>query len=135
MLRKSVTSAAVAVGLLAFLSGCGGDAPASGPISTTVLPSDSRGVKEAKVAWVTCVTCHGSTGQGDGVAAAGFPVKPKSFNDSAWQDSVDDDYIKKIISEGAAAVGKNALMTGAPHLNGNDEALSYLVKIVRSFGK
>ena len=100
-----------------------------------VEATDTQGVKDAKTAWATlCVTCHGANGLGDGAASAAFPVKPRSFADKTWQASVDDAHIKKIIVEGGASVGKSALMTGAPRLKGNDEALGYLVRIVRSFG-
>ncbi|MEY2980008.1 MAG: c-type cytochrome [Planctomycetota bacterium] len=121
---------------LLLLPSCGGDgAKEAAPVSLDVQATDTQGVKDAKTAWKTlCTTCHGANGLGDGAAAAAFPVKPRSFGDKTWQASVDDAHIKKIIVEGGAAVGKSALMTGAPHLKGNDEALDYLVRIVRSFG-
>ena len=121
---------------LVALASCGGDAPKNAePVSLVVEATDTQGVKDAKTAWATlCVTCHGANGLGDGAASAAFPVKPRSFADKTWQASVDDAHIKKIIVEGGASVGKSALMTGAPHLKGNDEALGYLVRIVRSFG-
>jgi hypothetical protein len=118
------------------LTSCGGDAAKNAePVSLDVQATDTQGVKDAKTAWATlCVTCHGAKGLGDGAAAAAFPVKPRSFADKDWQGSVNDAHIKKIIVEGGVSVGKSALMTGAPHLKGNDEALDYLVRIVRSFG-
>ncbi|MFK5955575.1 MAG: hypothetical protein QM477_03925 [Planctomycetota bacterium] len=81
-----------------------------------------------------CVTCHGSTGQGDGVAAAGLPVKPASFGDAAWQASVTDEHLALVISEGGAAAGKSPLMVAAPGAKDNPELLQGLVAIVRAFG-
>lgn len=62
-----------------------------------------------------CGTCHGNIGQGDGPAAAALPVKPRNFADAAWQGSVDDDYLVKVIREGGAAVGKSPMMTPFGH--------------------
>jgi hypothetical protein len=136
-LRRNLLPALSAAGLLALGSACGGGAeqPKAEPVSTVVEPGDSEAVKAAKQAWPVCVSCHGANGMGDGAAAVAFPVKPRSFHDKAWQQSVDDAYIKKIVAEGGTAVGKNALMTGAPQLKGNEEALDYIVRIVRSFGR
>lgn len=62
-----------------------------------------------------CGTCHGNTGRGDGPAAAGLPVKPRNFADAAWQSSIDDAYLLKVIREGGAAVGKSPMMTPFGH--------------------
>ncbi|MCC6623471.1 MAG: c-type cytochrome [Deltaproteobacteria bacterium] len=88
----------------------------------------------AKQKWETlCVTCHGETGQGDGPKAAELKVKPRRFGDAAWQDSVDDAAIRKIILEGGAAVGKSPDMPANEDLVQQQEALSQLIKKVRSF--
>ena len=80
-----------------------------------------------------CVTCHGSTGHGDGPGAGALQPKPRSFAEVAWQDSVTDEHIKKTIVFGGAAVGKSAMMPAQPQLKGNDAILDGLVKIVRAF--
>lgn len=82
-----------------------------------------------------CVTCHGTSGKGDGVAAAGLPVKPASFSDAAWQASVTDEHLALVIAEGGAAAGKSPLMTPAPGAKDNPELLNGLVAIVRAFGE
>jgi len=88
----------------------------------------------AKEKWQTlCVTCHGDRGAGDGPRAAELKVKPRRFGDAAWQDSVDDAAIRRIIIEGGAAVGKSPDMPANPDLLQQQEALSLLVKKVRSF--
>lgn len=82
-----------------------------------------------------CSTCHGLTGKGDGAAAAALNPKPRSFEDAAWQATINDDHIKKVIVEGGASVGKSPLMAPNPDLKGKDDVLAGLVKIVRGMQK
>lgn len=63
-----------------------------------------------------CTPCHGNAGAGDGAAAGGLVVKPANFQDPAWQASVTDEHIMKVIQYGGAAVGKDAAMPGNPDL-------------------
>jgi mono/diheme cytochrome c family protein len=80
-----------------------------------------------------CAVCHGAAGAGDGPAAAGLNPKPRTFADAEWQASVDDDYLRKIITEGGPAVGKSPLMTAQRGLQGSD--LDNVVAYIRSLGK
>lgn len=80
-----------------------------------------------------CVPCHGSTGQGDGPASASLNPKPRKYADHAWQTSVTDDYIEKIIKMGGAAVGKSPAMPNNPDLNNSPAVVAGLKDIVRSF--
>ena len=82
-----------------------------------------------------CVTCHGAAGKGDGPAAAGLPIKPRNFSDSAWQAAMTDGQLAKTIQEGGAAVGKSATMPANPDLAGKPLVTAALVAIVRAFGK
>ena len=82
-----------------------------------------------------CSTCHGTSGKGDGTAAASLNPKPRDYTDKAWQASVTDDDLKKIIVEGGAAVGKSQLMPPNPQLKDKPEVVAELVKIVRSFAQ
>ena len=80
----------------------------------------------------TCAACHGAGGAGDGVAAAGLPVKPANFTDPAfWSRS--DDTVKKAIKEGGPAVGKNAVMAPNPQLT--DAQLTELVAYLKTLKK
>lgn len=54
-----------------------------------------------------CTVCHGATGKGDGVAAAGLKPKPK---DLSVAKSKGDAYLTKVITKGGPAVGLSPLM-------------------------
>jgi cytochrome c5 len=82
-----------------------------------------------------CAACHGIGGKGDGAAGAALNPKPRDMTDGAWQKSVNDDHIKKVIVEGGASVGKSPLMAANPDLKDKPEVLAEIVKHVRSFAK
>ena len=82
-----------------------------------------------------CATCHGADGTGTGPAAETLTTKPRNYTDAAWQASVTDDEIKKIILMGGQAVGKSPLMPGNPQLKDQPEVLDGLLAIIRGFGK
>jgi mono/diheme cytochrome c family protein len=117
------------------LVGCN-NKPSGGPAATTSA-SASGGTATAAdgAAYFTanCVVCHGEGGKGDGPGAAALDPKPRNFTDAKWQDSVDDEHIKKTILGGGLAVGKSPVMAGRPDLKGKDALLEQLVKHIRSF--
>jgi mono/diheme cytochrome c family protein len=82
-----------------------------------------------------CALCHGATGKGDAPAAAAMNPKPRDYTDATWQASVTDDYLKKVIIEGGAAVGKSPMMTPNSDLASKPEVVDGLVAIIRSFKK
>jgi cytochrome c553 len=93
---------------------------------------DAQAVAEANKIWnERCVTCHGNDGGGTGPGAAALAVKPRSFKDPAWQASVDDDRIRKVIVEGGAAVGLNEAMAPNPDLKDKAAVVDELVKKIR----
>jgi hypothetical protein len=61
--------------------------------------------------------------------------KPRNYTDATWQASVTDDYLKKVILEGGAAVGKSGAMVGHPELKDQPDTLAGLVSIIRGFAK
>lgn len=91
---------------------------------------------EARTTFSTvCAACHGPDGTGNGPAAASLNPRPRNYTDAAWQASVTDDELRKIILLGGQAVGKSAMMPGNPQLKDKPEVIDGLVQIVRSFGK
>lgn len=138
------------VAVLAWVTACGkGDKPPaptsgspnapteSGPRGTAPsAPAGGDAAAEAHKLFTTvCAACHGATGGGDGPAAASLDPKPRNYSDAAWQASVTDDDIKKIILEGGQAVGKSAMMPAQAQLRDKPAVVDELVKIIRGFGK
>lgn len=119
---------------------CGGEAAPGSAASSSdghALPPPSAAARaEARQNFDTiCIACHGATGHGDGPAAAAMDPKPRSFGDKAWQSSISDEHIIKVITLGGAAVGKSPVMPAQPQLKSKPEVLRALVEIVRDFAK
>lgn len=81
-----------------------------------------------------CASCHGADGKADSPAAAALNPKPRNFADKAWQKSVDDARIAKVIKEGGAAVGLAPTMAPWGAMLSADEVKG-LVEKIRGFGK
>lgn len=136
------TRRCTALSFLLFVAACGGaDAAAGKPQAGGVGATPDAGKPQAPIALAEaktmfeslCFTCHGLTGHGDGPGAAALDPKPRSFVDEAWQASVTDEHIKKVIVFGGAAVGKSPMMIANPQLKGNDAVLNGLVQVIRGF--
>lgn len=82
-----------------------------------------------------CTMCHGAAGKGDGAAAQALNPKPRDMSDGAWQKSVTDEHLKKVIVEGGAAAGKSNLMPANPDLKDKPDVVNELVKKVRSLSR
>jgi cytochrome c5 len=100
--------------------------PAAGP----ELPGGSAANQIFKT---RCIVCHGASGHGDGPGAAALKVKPRNYTDGAWQKSVTDADLEKIIVAGGGAVGKDPGMPPNPDLKTKPDVVAGLVEIVRSF--
>jgi len=137
------------LGLAFALSGCGKkeEAPSepapTEPAKTEPAaepakaePAAAEGpADEAKKAFETvCAACHGTSGKGDGPAAAQLNPKPRDYTDAEWQKSIKDEDIAKVIVEGGAAVGKSEAMPPNPQWKDKPEVVAELVKIIRGFG-
>jgi mono/diheme cytochrome c family protein len=138
MLRLAVLTAA---SLLA-LAACGGStAPAAPPPAPTPPvaappppPPMDPAAEAASVFKNRCATCHGETGKGDTQVGAALNPKPRDYTDAAWQKSVTDEELAKIIVEGGAAVGKSPMMPPNPDLKGKPEVVEEIVEMIRGFG-
>lgn len=118
---------------------CGGGEPTKSDTTMTAAPElDMAAVEAGKATFATlgCVACHGTTGQGDGPAAASLTPKPRQYSDAAWQDSVTDEAIKKVIVEGGAANGMSPLMASyGAQFEGKEADLNNVVTYIRSLRK
>lgn len=103
-------------------------------LSAFLVPASAVAAEDAKTSFKTyCSACHGETGKGDGAASVALDPKPADFSNPAFWKGKDDAYLKKVIKEGGAAVGKSPLMAGWGSLF-DDAQIDGLVKLVRSFG-
>lgn len=114
-------------------------APAETPATaaTTAAAGSDAG---ANVYKTYCVTCHGTTGKGDGAAAASLNPKPADFaagafkydaNGNGAKGEVDD--IKAIVRDGAAKHGGSPLMAPWPMLSADQlQAVAEYVKSLHS---
>ena len=127
--------AAVLVVLPACSKAGSGQSPAgSKEAAAPVISAETR--KEAEEIFSTrCMTCHGATGKGDGPASAGLTPRPRNFQDAAWQKSVADEHIEKIIQYGGAAVNKSAAMPSNPDLVAKPATVTALRAHVRQLAR
>ena len=77
-----------------------------------------------------CFVCHGREGKGDGPASTGLGAAVRDLTNPAWQDSISDETIGKVIRSGAAAVGGTAAMAPNPDLS--DAQIYSLTLYIRS---
>lgn len=113
----------LSAGLVALL-GCGG-----GP---EPRPGDPELVRAAQEVFTRrCATCHGERGRGDGPAGRGLFPPPRDFTDRAWQASVTDEHLRRVIVEGGAAVGLSTHMVPNPDLADSPVLVGEIVAIVR----
>ncbi len=78
-----------------------------------------------------CVGCHGTTGKGDGPAAAALNPKPQDHTNGKVMNALSDKYLFDIIKDGGAAVKKAAIMP-ASGKKLNDQEISDVVAYIRS---
>ncbi len=108
---------------------------AAGLLLLTANQVRADAAAEAKEIFSTrCATCHGPQGKGDGPAGAALNPKPRAFSDPAWQKSVTDEHIEKIIVGGGTAVGKSAMMPPNPDLASKPDVVKALCAHVRELG-
>lgn len=89
------------------------------------------GIEEGKTKFKQlCVSCHGASGKGDGVAAAAFPTRPKDLT----QTKLTTAELKKVIQKGGAAAGLSPLMPPW-EASLSEEELSNVIAYIHSLGK
>lgn len=153
MSRTLVKVLPAAVAMILVATGCSKkepEAPAAAP-EAAAAPAETSAAAPAPEATVAeapagdagssaygmyCVTCHGATGKGDGVAAAALNPRPADFsvgafkydaNGNGTKGEVDD--IKAIVHDGAAKHGGSPLMAPWPMLSADQlQAVAEYVK-------
>jgi mono/diheme cytochrome c family protein len=116
-----------------FTAVCAGALLGAAVASAQDVPAAAT--QEADTVWQQrCSTCHGPGGKGDGAAAAALNPKPRDFTLAAWQASVTDEHIEKIIAEGGQGVGLSILMPANPDLVSKPDVIKALRAHVRSLG-
>lgn len=111
-------------------------AAAAGACSKRSEPPSGGEPSPAQVLYETkCAICHGITGAGNGPNADQFKPRPHDYTDPAWQASITDDEIKKIIVKGGANLGMSPGMPSHTLLRDRPEILDGLVAIIRDFAK
>ena len=98
----------------------------------TIPPAATK--EAAEIYTARCALCHGASGKGDGAAAAALNPKPRDYSDPAWQGSVTDEEIEKIIVAGGTAVGKSVMMPANPDLESKPDVVKALRASIRKFG-
>jgi mono/diheme cytochrome c family protein len=142
---KSMLSILAVLAVLIGLGACAqkeesaGKAPQAGPSPAAQPPPgqpSAAAVEEAKnIFEMRCVICHGQSGKGDGAGAASLDPKPRNYSDKAWQASVTDEDLKKVIVQGGAALKKSPVMPPNPDLGQKPEVLDALVAMIRGFAQ
>lgn len=115
---------------LALVAGCGKPSPA--PDDDQPAGQAAAAARAREIFAARCTPCHGPAGAGDGPASQNLVPHPRNFHDPAWQASIDDAYIEKIIKYGGAAVGKSPAMPGNPDLT-DPAVVAELRGVVRGF--
>lgn len=122
---------------IVLFTGCNGSSgedtrPAQSQTAKKTASSADASAAASLIFKTRCTTCHGETGHGDGPGSIGLTPQPRSFASAAWQDSVSDEHIEKIIVSGGLAVGKSAAMPGNPDLKAKPDVVKELRAKVRS---
>ncbi len=76
-----------------------------------------------------CASCHGAGGQGDGLAGSAMLPPPRNLADGAWQASVSDESIARVIREGGLSQNLSASMP--PHPDLSEAQVTELVRYIR----
>jgi mono/diheme cytochrome c family protein len=65
-----------------------------------------RDVETGRQLFVThCATCHGESGKGDGPSATGFATKPFDFTEGRLLNTLPDEFLVGVITDGGPAFG------------------------------
>jgi mono/diheme cytochrome c family protein len=125
--------------LLVALSGCRRALPPAGEPVVEALRAEDR---EAGLTYsetlgrpvfaAYCATCHGDAGKGDGQNASNLSPAPPDFTTS--KGMADAAYVRRVIVEGSAAVGRSPLSPPYGHtLSAQD--IDYVILYCRALAR
>jgi cytochrome c553 len=134
MSKSLVLAAFLAAAALAAVACTDPPAPAGGAKKAAQGASEAPSAAAKEMFVSRCAPCHGNEGKGDGPGAVALNPKPRNYTDGAWQKSVTDEQLRKVVVMGGAAVGKSPIMPASPDLEEKKDVVDGLVKIIRSFG-
>jgi mono/diheme cytochrome c family protein len=104
-------------------------------IACTFVSARAADMAAAKQNYETyCASCHGSSGKGDGPAAATLATHPAQFSDCAMMAEMSHDSMFNVIKNGSAAAGlsKDMPAWGAGF---DDDEIHDLVAFLMTFCK
>lgn len=110
-------------------------APAAARPPTAPPVDDAMAAKARAFYAGRCVPCHGTSGRGDGPTGKVLDPHPRNFTDRAWQRSVTDQHIEKVILQGGPSVGKSPLMPAHGDLASDRALLAAMRRMIRDFGR
>ena len=105
---------------------------APAPKASTPPPAEAAHDEARAIFETRCATCHGVAGDGKGPGSQALNPPPRDLRDPAWQASVSDEHVHKIVLYGGAAVGRSPAMPGNPDLIAKPAVVEALVAHIRS---
>lgn len=114
MTSRLIRAGAILAGSLVLTSACGRGTPPPPDALIDAIRADERvgglsyGEGQGKHLFAQyCATCHGDEGKGDGQNASNLNPAPPDFTTS--KNVRDAGYVRRVIAQGSAAVGRSAL--------------------------
>jgi len=96
--------------LLIALVGCSSNAGADAKRSLAQQEPSRREIIGQRLYLRYCSSCHGESGEGDGLHAYTLNPPPANHADSLFMNALSDEYLFDVISKGGASVGKSPEM-------------------------
>lgn len=136
--QRLIVIAILALGCL-LLYRVSANKTSSPPVSTLAAPTPGAalvggvegGDREAgrSIYLSKCASCHGTSGKGDGWRAWLFRLTMRDLTESAYMQTVPDEYLFQIIKQGGANLGKPGMPSWGQELN--DREINSLVMYIR----
>lgn len=98
------------------------------------LVNEADNVKGMELYNLSCVSCHGIKGKGDGPAAVSLRPKPRDLSDSSYMSNLGDEHLYKVIHGGGASVEKSPFMPAWGNTY-SDEDIANIISYLRTLSK